>query len=99
MSPLASRLAKGKCTVKNKRNSMIAITKSPWHLQSSREGRKLIQRRVGNSCTTRAVQNCSVFEQPPMEIRGNFVSYSGATNSDIQVMKINRLRGNPRPRS
>ncbi len=34
-----------------------------------------------------------------MEIRGNFVSYSGATNSDIQVMKINRLRGNPRPRS
>jgi len=37
-------------------------------------------------------QNCSVFEQQPMEIRRNFAGYCGSSNSEIQVMKINRLR-------
>jgi len=46
-----------------------------------------------------ALQNCSVFEQPPVEIRANFVSYSDATDSEIHVMKINRLRQLSRPRS
>jgi len=46
-----------------------------------------------------ALQNCSVFEQPPVEIRANFVSYSDATDNQIHVMKTNRLRRLPRFRS
>lgn len=46
---------------------------------------------VDNSCTMSALQNCSVFDQQRLEIRINFVGYSGTPGAEIRVMKINRL--------